>query len=107
MKLFGYSISLNVLILIGILYLIMIVNALSAACNREGLVLNTKPITADQVSNELNNLISAVKKAKKPLSTQDQQDITKRIEELRTATRDPRMLYKITQASKQMKQYGR
>ena len=37
MKLFGYSISLNVLILIGILYLIMVVNALSGSCNREGL----------------------------------------------------------------------
>ena len=36
MKLFGYSISLNVLILIGILYLIMIVNALSCSCNMEG-----------------------------------------------------------------------
>ena len=37
MKLFGYSISLNVLILIGIFYLIMVVNALSGSCNREGL----------------------------------------------------------------------
>jgi hypothetical protein len=37
MKLFGYSFSLNVLILIGILYLIMVVNALSSSCNREGL----------------------------------------------------------------------
>jgi hypothetical protein len=37
MKLFGYSVSLNVLILIGILYLIMIVNALSSSCNKEGL----------------------------------------------------------------------
>jgi hypothetical protein len=37
MKLFGYSISLNVLILIGILYLIMVVNALSGTCNREGM----------------------------------------------------------------------
>ena len=37
MKLFGYTISLNVLILIGILYLIMVVNALSGSCNREGL----------------------------------------------------------------------
>ena len=34
---FGYSISLNVLILIGILYLIMVVNALSGTCNREGM----------------------------------------------------------------------
>jgi hypothetical protein len=37
MKLFGYSISLNVLILIGVLYLIMVVNALSGSCNREGM----------------------------------------------------------------------
>ena len=36
-KLFGYSISLNVLILIGVLYLIMVVNALSGSCNTEGL----------------------------------------------------------------------
>jgi hypothetical protein len=36
MKVFGYSISLNVLILMGILYLIMVVNALSGSCNREG-----------------------------------------------------------------------
>ena len=35
-KLFGYSISLHVLILIGIFYLIMVVNALSSSCNREG-----------------------------------------------------------------------
>jgi hypothetical protein len=36
MKVFGYSISLNVLILMGVLYLIMVVNALSGSCNREG-----------------------------------------------------------------------
>lgn len=38
MKLFGYSISINVLILIGVFYLIMVVNALSASCNREGVM---------------------------------------------------------------------
>ena len=37
MKLFGYSISLNIVILIGIFYLIMVVNALSSSCNREGM----------------------------------------------------------------------
>ena len=37
MKLFGYSISLNILILIGILYLIMTINAVSSSCNREGM----------------------------------------------------------------------
>ena len=37
MKLFGYSISINVLILIGVLYLIMTVNAVSGSCNREGM----------------------------------------------------------------------
>ena len=42
MKLFGYPISVNVIILIGILYLIMIINALSASCNREGLSMGQK-----------------------------------------------------------------
>ena len=37
MKLFGYSISINVIILIGILYLIMVVNAISGSCNKEGI----------------------------------------------------------------------
>ena len=37
MKLFGYSISLNVVILICIFYLILVVNALSGSCIREGL----------------------------------------------------------------------
>ena len=37
MKLLGYSIDLNILILIGILYLIMVVNAISGSCKREGM----------------------------------------------------------------------
>ena len=52
-KLFGYSISLNVLILIGILYLIMIVNALSSSCNMEGMKLNKgtkKSVEAEAVA---------------------------------------------------------
>lgn len=36
MKLLGYSIDLNIIILIGILYLIMVVNAISGSCKREG-----------------------------------------------------------------------
>ena len=103
MKLFGYSISLNVLILIGVLYLIMVVNALSASCNTEGLTLNTTPLTADTVSKELNNLMSAVKKAKKPLSAQDKEDITKRIYELKSATRDRIMLDEIKKAASVLK----
>jgi len=47
MKIFGYSISINVLILIGILYLIMVVNALSSSCNREGLNIGKGPIEAN------------------------------------------------------------
>lgn len=35
-KVLGYSISLKVIILICIFYLIMVVNALSGSCNREG-----------------------------------------------------------------------
>ena len=53
MQLFGYSISLNVLILIGILYLIMIVNALSSSCNMEGMKLNKgtkKSVEAEAVA---------------------------------------------------------
>ena len=42
LKLFGYSISLNVIILIGVLYLIMVVNALSGSCNREGYKTNSE-----------------------------------------------------------------
>jgi hypothetical protein len=37
MKLFGYSISLNVVILLSIFYVILVVNALSGSCIREGL----------------------------------------------------------------------
>ena len=50
MKVFGYSISLNVLILIGILYLIMVVNALSGTCNREGLSSVEKNFSATLTS---------------------------------------------------------
>ena len=44
LKVFGYSISLNILILIGTLYLIMVVNALSASCNREGNAKSDKKV---------------------------------------------------------------
>ena len=50
MKLFGYSISLNVLILIGILYLIMTVNALSGSCNMEGLITMSNAKQAQQAA---------------------------------------------------------
>ncbi len=55
MKLFGYSISLNILILIGILYLIMVVNALSSSCNREGLTPQQK------ASLDIKNILDTMK----------------------------------------------
>ena len=52
-KLFGYSISLTVLILIGILYLIMIVNALSSSCNREGFKIINRTKSATDAANNV------------------------------------------------------
>jgi hypothetical protein len=57
-KLFGYSISLNVIILIGILYLIMVVNALSGSCNREG--MDNRNIQGD-LNNLIENTVQGIK----------------------------------------------
>ena len=56
MKLFGYSISLNILILIGILYLIMVVNALSSSCNREG--MTTTEAAAIDIINQIVDIMN-------------------------------------------------
>ena len=45
-KLFGYSISLNLIILIAILYLIMTVNAITCACNEGFVKRRKKPLRA-------------------------------------------------------------
>jgi hypothetical protein len=57
MQLFGYSISLNVLILIGVLYLIMVVNALSSSCNREGMA----PMQTQQMNKVSLQTIASIK----------------------------------------------
>jgi hypothetical protein len=52
-KLFGYSISLNLIILIAILYLIMTVNAITCACNegfKFGRRFKKKPLSGDVVA---------------------------------------------------------
>ena len=46
-KLFGYSISLNVLVFMGILYLIIVLHAVSGACNMEGMSSSDKQILKD------------------------------------------------------------
>ena len=95
-KLFGYSISLNVLILIGILYLIMVVNALSASCNMEGLKgpagkakrkKNKEEEEAEQraamvIQNELNKIASVANNMPKPLSPIGKQRIIDRLNNL-------------------------
>jgi regulator of protease activity HflC (stomatin/prohibitin superfamily) len=67
-KLFGYSISLNVIILIGILYLIMVVNALSGSCNREG-VRSLGPVLFTNKIKDLNSDILAARKSNAPPMT--------------------------------------
>lgn len=52
MKLLGYSIDLNIIILIGILYLIMVVNALSGSCKREGNT-NMGEMELDELEDEM------------------------------------------------------
>ena len=61
MKLFGYSISLNVIILIGILYLIMVVNALSSSCNREGLTNTSEANTSEVLPPAKDKLVDLMK----------------------------------------------
>ena len=46
-KLFGYSISLNVLVFMGILYLIIVLHAVSGACNMEGMSSSDTQILKD------------------------------------------------------------
>ena len=67
-KLFGYSISLNVIILIGILYLIMVVNALSGSCNREG-IRSLGPVLFTNKIKDLNSDILAARKSNAPPMT--------------------------------------
>ena len=52
-KLFGFSISLNLIILIAILYLIMTVNAITCACN-EGFARKRR-IDKNKKSDNINN----------------------------------------------------
>jgi hypothetical protein len=94
MKLFGYSISLNVLILIGILYLIMVVNALSGSCNREGLT-NTEIYIEDFVKS-IEFTIDQAELKGNPLSTQEIQDSRDQLAGLlRAKPKDPGLLDQI------------
>ena len=55
MKFLGYSIDLNIIILIGILYLIMVVNAISGSCKREGLNISQARTAIDKIARKLRN----------------------------------------------------
>ena len=93
-KLFGYSISLNVIILIGILYLIMVVNALSASCNMEGLKgpagkakrqknrEDEEQEAAEVFKTQIDQILSATANMPKPLSPSAKQNITERLNNL-------------------------
>ena len=65
MKLLGHSISINVLILIGIMYLIMVVNAVSSSCKREGMSGFKKAIRQEkrddaEVASQLDAMINQI-----------------------------------------------
>jgi hypothetical protein len=92
MKVFGYSISLNVLILIGVLYLIMVVNALSGSCNKEGFN------SADaKVANVANSLASEIMRQPKPMPAASKQSFLSRLQNLSLLTKNPLFLGKIMQ----------
>lgn len=55
MKFLGYSIDLNIIILIGILYLIMVVNAISGSCKMEGLKVTDIRPAIDKIDRKLQN----------------------------------------------------
>ena len=101
LKLFGYSISLNLLILIGILYLIMVVNALSCSCNIEGFnfdkmksikkvvsdatsSVNASASAADQASAKTQ--MSALQKIYATASDAQKPDILNQMVQLQTAS---------------------
>lgn len=65
-KLLGYSISLNIIILIGIFYLIIVVNALSGSCNREG--FTNAELKLKQQFDQLSNMVA---QAKGPITASD------------------------------------
>ena len=69
-KLLGYSISLNIIILIGIFYLIIVVNALSGSCKREGF---TKAEL--MLKKQLDQKSSTVAQSKGPITMSDNEKI--------------------------------
>ena len=80
MKLFGYSISLNVVILICIFYLIMVVNALSGSCIREGMGTMT-PI---EIAMKLNDIQGKIFMQKKPMKEDTKNGFLDRFVKLKT-----------------------
>ena len=77
-KIFGYSISLNVLILMGILYLIIVLHAISGSCDMEGMS------TADTT---LLKNVSSVEEA-----------CNSTLDKIQLLTKDPEVLSKIKSA---------
>ena len=102
-KLFGYSISLTVIILIGILYLIMVVNALSASCNREGMTDRDS-----YIANFVDSIEMIINKAElngKPLTARDIDASRAQLDGfLRANPQDPSLLTRIEDLKKKLNQ---
>ena len=90
MKVFGYSISLNVLILIGILYLIMVVNALTSSCNTEG--MSKKDKEKAKIGDMLKQIRQDISRAKKngSLSAKQKRHYEEKLKYMRTRISDTR-----------------
>jgi len=97
MKVFGYSISINVLILLGILYLIMVVNALSGSCNREGMSASDTSI-----ANQLKQLQATIQNTPKPILPQQKQQFYTTLNMLGTNARDNNLRNVINQIANQL-----
>jgi hypothetical protein len=100
MKLFGYSISLNVLILIGVLYLIMVVNALSGSCNREGRKgRSNKSPPANSLISEVYKLLDTAQRMPRPLSPQTKEEIKSQLFALGSLSSDRNVKNQIISAA--------
>ena len=107
-KLFGYSISLNVIILIGILYLIMVVNALSGSCNREGMEVPDNREIQNKIL-MLEQKIAPYLRNEVPLTQQNVGELFGQLADLQTvayATNDQDILNKTQELQSRVQQVG-
>jgi gas vesicle protein len=75
----------------------MVVNALSGACNREGMTYSN-----DLIRRELNKIKSKAKRAKKPLNSLTKSQLTSECSNWLSKTNDPIMIKEINDLTDQI-----